>query len=71
MLVSIQQALNCLTLFITICTSNYHNIKQCLPVWSYFPQYITDYTGFVMSEPYANEKEALKKWHKFVNPYII
>jgi hypothetical protein len=60
MIVSIQQAINCLALFITMCTSNYYNITQCLPVWSYFPQYFTDYTSFIMSEPYANEQKVLK-----------
>jgi hypothetical protein len=29
-----------------VCTSNLHNIKQCLPVWNYIPAYYQDYQDF-------------------------
>jgi hypothetical protein len=60
-IVSIQQALNCLALFITMCTSNYHNIKQCLPVWEYIPAYYLDYKDFKDNTIYYRERELLNE----------
>ena len=44
---------------VVVCTSNLHNIKQCLPVWNYIPAYYQDYQDFKDNTLYYREKQLL------------
>jgi hypothetical protein len=44
---------------LVVCTSNLHNLKQCLPVWNYIPAYYQDYQDFKDNTLYYREKQLL------------
>ena len=46
---------------LVICSSNLHNMGQCIRVWDYMPAYYQDYAEFVTNGAYYHERKALEK----------
>ena len=46
---------------LVVCSSNLHNMGQCVRVWDYIPAYYQDYVEFKTHTVYYRERQALEK----------